>query len=123
MQPGRNPFRLRDAGDGSVGQLDQPAADGASILGRERYGVAHIGHIKRHASSIDVLECPILAPLFDRQRSGPAISLTHRADVLARIGEKALPLRRVLARARALDAEELDQLLAVFLLAGAAEIA
>src|SRR6516164_10409137 len=123
MQPGRDILRLRDAGDSSVGQLDQPTVNGDGILGYERRGAAHVGHVEDRASSVDMLERPELLPLFERQRPGPAIDLAHRLDILARVGEKALPFHRMLARTRAFDAEQSDQLLAVFLLAGAAEIA
>src|SRR6516162_58944 len=123
VQPSRNLLRLRDAGDGSVGQLVEPAADGNGIFSCKRSGAAHVGHIERHAAPVDMLERPELLPLFERLRPGPAIDLAHRRDILARIGEKLLPLCRILAWVRAFDAEQPDQLLAIFLLAGAPEIA
>ena len=121
VQPGRDPFRLRDAGDGPVGQLGQPAADGDGVLGRQGSGAAHEGQVDGHAAPIDVLERPVLLPFRARQRPRPAIDIAHRLDVLARIGEKALPFFGMLAGRCALDAEQLDQLFAVLLLAGAAE--
>ena len=121
VQPGRDPFGLRDPGDGPAGQLGQPAADGDGVLGRQGGGAAHERHVDRHAAPIDVLERPILLPLLARQRPRPAIDVAHRLDVLARVGEKALPFFGMLAGRRALDAEQPDQLLAVLLLARAAE--
>ena len=121
VHPGCDPFRLRDPGDGPVGELGQPAADGDGVLGRQGGSVAHEGHVDRYASPIDVLERPVLLPFLARQGSRPAIDLAHRLDVLARVAEKALPFLGMLAGRRALDAEQLDQLLAVCLLAGAAE--
>src|SRR5262249_3992794 len=98
-------------------------AAGLGVLGRESGGTEHEGHVEHYASPVDVLERPVLAPLLDRQRPGPAVDLAHRLDVLARVAEKTLPLRRMLARHGAFDTEQSDQLLTVRLLAGAAEIA
>ena len=67
VQPGREPFRLRDPGDGPVGQLGQPAADGDGVLGRQGGSAAHEGHVDCHAASIDVLERPVLLPFRERQ--------------------------------------------------------
>jgi len=58
-----------------------------------------------------------------RQRARFAIHIAHRLDILTRISEKALPLRRTFAWVRAFDAEHSDQRFAIFLFAGAAEIA
>ena len=80
-------------------------------------------HVDFDAAPIDVLERPILLPLLERQRSRPAIDVAHRLDVLAGVGEKALPLLGMISRGRALDAEQPDELLAVLLLALAAEVA
>ena len=91
VHPGRDPFRLRDPGDGPVGELDQPAADSDGVLGRQRGGAAHERHVDRHASPIDVFERPVLPPFRARQRPRPAIDLAHRLDILARVAEKALP--------------------------------
>ena len=108
VQPGGDPFGLRDAGDGPAGQLGQPAAAGDGVLGRQGSGAANERQVDVDAASIDVLERPILLPLRARQRPRPAIDLAHRLDVLARIGEKALPLLGMLAGRGALDAEQLD---------------
>src|SRR5262249_22637104 len=66
MHPSCKPPCLRDLGDGSAGQLDQPAANGATILRGKGCGAVHKGHVERHASSVDVFERPILSPLFAR---------------------------------------------------------
>ena len=47
VQPGRDPFRLRDAGDGPAGQLDQPAATGDGVLGRQGGSAANERHVER----------------------------------------------------------------------------
>jgi hypothetical protein len=44
VQPGRDPFRLRDPGDGPAGQLVQPAPAGDSVFGSKRLGAEHEGH-------------------------------------------------------------------------------
>ena len=121
VQPGGDPFRLRHLGDRPVGQLGQPAAAGDGVLGRQDRGAANEWQVDADAAPIDVLEGPILFPLRARQRPRLAIDLAHRLDVLARVGEKALPFLGMLAGRGALDAEQLDQLLAVLLLARAAE--
>ena len=121
MQPGRDPFCLRDPGDGPAGQFGQPAADRDGVFGRQGGSAANERQVDFDAASIDVFERPILLPLLARQRSRPAIDLAHRLDVLTRIGEKALPLLGMLAGRGALDAEQLDKLLAVLLFARAAE--
>ena len=79
------------------------------------------GMSTRHAAPVDVLERPVLLPFLARQRPRPAVDIAHRLDILARIGEKALPFLGMLAGRRALDAKQPDQLLAVFLFALAAE--
>src|SRR5262249_4819757 len=84
---------------------------------------SHEGHVERYAAPVDMLERPILLPLFPRQRPGPAIDFAHRLDILARIGKKALPFFRIVAGVCALDTKQFDQLLAVCLLALAAECA
>ena len=121
VQPGRDPLRLRDPGDGPAGQFGQPAAAGDGVLGRQGGSAAHERHVDRHAAPVDVLERPVLLPFLERQRPRPAIDIAHRLDVPARIGEKALPFFGMLAGRCALDAEQPDQLLAVLLLALAAE--
>src|SRR5262249_29144191 len=97
-------------------------AAGLGVFGRERGGAAHIRHVERYAALVDMLEDPILAPLFDRQRPSPAIDFAHCPDVPERISKKARPFRRMLAWIRAFDAKHSDKLLAVFLFAFAAEI-
>ena len=121
VQPGGDPFRLRHLGDRPAGQLDQPAADGDGVLRRQGGSPADERHVDRHAAPIDVLERPILLPFRARQRPRPAIDLAHRLDILARVGEKALPFLGMLAGRGAFDAKQLDKFLAVGLLAGAAQ--
>ena len=121
MQPGRDPFSLRDLGDGPAGQLVQPATAGDGVLGREGRGAAYEGHVEHDAPPIDVFERPVFAPFRKRQRSRPTIGFAHRLDVLAGVGKKACPFFGVITRRCALDAEQADQLLAVLLLAFATE--
>src|SRR5215472_1293253 len=92
MQPGCDPLCLRDPNNGLVGELGQPAPTGDSVLGSESRSPQHEGHIECHTSSVDMLECPVLAPLLERQRARPAIDVAHFLDVPACVGEKALPL-------------------------------
>src|SRR5262245_54101993 len=41
VQPGGDPFRLRDLGDSSVGELGQPAANGDAVLSCQGGSAAH----------------------------------------------------------------------------------
>ena len=91
VQPGRDPFRLRDRGDSLVGKLGQPAPDGDGVVGRQGLGPPHERHVEHHTPSVDMIECPVLLPFLDRQRPRPTVYVAHCLDVLPRIGEKALP--------------------------------
>ena len=45
VQPGGDPFRLRDPGDGPAGQFGQPAANGDGVLGRQGGSAANEGQV------------------------------------------------------------------------------
>ena len=92
------------------------ASSAARAAARRTKGMSSID-----AAPVDVFERPVLLPLFGRQGPRPAIDIAHRLDVLARVGKKALPFFGMIGGRRAFDAEQPDQLLAVLLLALAAE--
>src|SRR5262245_26959410 len=68
-----------------------------------------------------MLERPVLLPFCEWQRARPTIDIAHLPDVLACIGEKALPFFWIFAGVCAFDAKQLDQLFAVLLFARTAE--
>src|SRR5262245_54686280 len=91
VQPGCDAFCLCDPGDGPAGELVQPAANGNDVLFRQGSSPEDEGHVEPYAPAVDMLERPVLPPLCERQTPGLAIDLAHRLDVLACVGEKALP--------------------------------
>src|SRR5262245_27148252 len=98
VQPGGDPFRLRDLGDRAVGELGQPAANSDAVLSCQGGSAAHEGQVERYAPPVDMLEAPVLLPFCERQGARPAIDIAHRPDVLARIAKKKPPLFWIFAR-------------------------
>src|SRR5262249_32038872 len=91
VETGGDPFRLRDPGDGPVGEFGQPAANGDAVLGCQGSSATHEGQVDHHAPPVDVLEAPVFTPFRKAQGSRLAIDIAHRLDVPARISKKELP--------------------------------